>query len=304
MDVSLDSSICLFWLRMSRNMSAADWFSGTSSIPGPWSGSWMSFTDGGESTTREIYYLSFQKTIFLSHSSVRCSKNTYLLTYLLTHSLIHSMQHSPSCEANQFSASQKIPRILRNSQVHSGIHKCLTPVPILNQLDPVHIPKSHFLKIHLNITLPSMPGSPKWSLSLWFSNQNPVYASPLPDMCYMSKKIWLLNLDYCFFHGSFYNTLSITNPPTKELHQPMTNRDRLISLNIFVSSINLVHVPRMRGTDMATGSCNRNLKRPLGRARSWWDMILNCILKEEDGRALTGFIWLRTGMSGGLLWTW
>ena len=111
------------------------------------------------------------------------------LTYLLTHSLIHSMQHSPSCEANQFSASQKIPRILRNSQVHSGIHKCLTPVPILNQLDPVHIPKSHFLKIHLNITLPSMPGSPKWSLSLWFSNQNPVYASPLPDMCYMSKKI-------------------------------------------------------------------------------------------------------------------
>jgi hypothetical protein len=34
--------------------------------------------------------------------------------YLLT----HSMQHSPSLEANRFSASQEIPRILRKSRVH------------------------------------------------------------------------------------------------------------------------------------------------------------------------------------------
>ena len=30
-----------------------------------------------------------------------------------------------------------------------------------------------------------MPGSPKWSLSLRFPHQNPVYTSPLPHKCYM-----------------------------------------------------------------------------------------------------------------------
>ena len=41
-------------------------------------------------------------------------------------------------------------------------------------------PPHPVLKIHFNIIFPSMPGSPKWSLSLRFSHQNPVYASPLP----------------------------------------------------------------------------------------------------------------------------
>ena len=108
--------------------------------------------------------------VYLSvlHRSAQCC-------YILLHTslLTFSMQQSPSWEANHFSDSQEIPRILWNPKVHYHIHKCTSPVPILNQLDPAHTPTSYFLKIHLNITLPSMPGSPKWSLSPQVSPPKP-----------------------------------------------------------------------------------------------------------------------------------
>jgi hypothetical protein len=97
------------------------------------------------------------------------------------------MKQSPPWEANRFSANQEIPRILWNPKVHYRIHKCPPPDPILSQLDSVHTPTSYFLKIHLNIILPFTPGSPKFSLSLWFPYRNPVYGSPLPDTRYMPR---------------------------------------------------------------------------------------------------------------------
>jgi hypothetical protein len=91
-----------------------------------------------------------------------------------SHLLTYFMKQSSSWEANRFSVSQEILRILRKPKIHDHIYKCPPPVPILSQLDPVHPPTSHFLKIHLNIILPSTPGSPKWSLSLRFPHQNSV----------------------------------------------------------------------------------------------------------------------------------
>jgi hypothetical protein len=52
------------------------------------------------------------------------------------------------------------------------------PYPEPAQSSPY--PTSYFFKTHLNITLPSKPGSPQLSLSLRFPHQNPVHASPLP----------------------------------------------------------------------------------------------------------------------------
>jgi len=87
---------------------------------------------------------------------------TYLLTNLrvLNYLLTYSMEQSLSWETNQFSASQEITHISWNTMVHFRIHKCPPPVPTLSQLDPFHIPSFYFLKIHLNIILPSSLGLP------------------------------------------------------------------------------------------------------------------------------------------------
>ena len=95
----------------------------------------------------------------------------------------HSMQHSPSWEANLFSASQEIPRILWNPKIHyhiqSARHLSLSSASLIQSMTP----SFHFLKTQINIILPSTSGSPKWSLSLRFPYQNPVYASPLLHRC-------------------------------------------------------------------------------------------------------------------------
>jgi hypothetical protein len=56
---------------------------------------------------------------------------TLLLAYLL-------LQQSPSWEANRFSASQEIPRILWNPKVHYRVYKCPPLVTTLSHINPLH----------------------------------------------------------------------------------------------------------------------------------------------------------------------
>ena len=66
------------------------------------------------------------------------------------------------------------------SSPHSQVPaNCPYPEPARS----IYTPTSQFLKIHLNIILPSTLGSPKWSLSSKFLHQNSVYASPLCLPC-------------------------------------------------------------------------------------------------------------------------
>ena len=84
-------------------------------------------------------------------------------------------------------ASQEIPRIFGTRRfltiLTSAYHLSLSWANSIQSPQP----PSHFAKIHLNIILPSTSGSPQWSLSLRFSNQNPVHTSPIPHTRHMPR---------------------------------------------------------------------------------------------------------------------
>ena len=128
------------------------------------------------SSSPYLTFLSFEWLVWWElHSSVSL-RSEHSLTYLLTYSMVQN----PSWEANWFAASQELPRILWNPKVHYRTHKSPSPVPILGQPDPDHVPTSHLLEIHPNIIHPSMPRSPQWSLSLRFPHQDLYTPSPHP----------------------------------------------------------------------------------------------------------------------------
>ena len=127
--------------------------------------------DSGQNITRNKRY-------FRSEPVPSCGA-AYLLTYLVTY-LLTSWSIVFLEKLTGSASSQEIHRILWNPKVPHRTQKCPSPLPILSQLHPVHTTPSHFLKINLNIILPSTSGSHQWSLSLRFPHQNPVHASPLP----------------------------------------------------------------------------------------------------------------------------
>jgi hypothetical protein len=107
----------------------------------------------------------------------------------------NSMELSPSGEANRFSASREIPRILWNPKVHYSTRNSPPPVSILSQIETVRACRVHFLT-HFSINLHLRQRLP---CSLFPSScpTKTLYAtSPLPCTCYV-----LSDLIACMLFG-------------------------------------------------------------------------------------------------------
>jgi hypothetical protein len=71
---------------------------------------------------------------------------------------------------------KNFPTFFRTPRVHYRIHKSLSLIPILPQINPIHTTRSHLSKMHFNIVVPHVCRS---------SPQNPLLILILPRACYM-----------------------------------------------------------------------------------------------------------------------
>jgi hypothetical protein len=116
------------------------------------------------------------------------------------------MEQTPSWESNRFSASQKIPQIVWNSEFHYRVHKSPPPVPTLKHINAVY-GRIALHKYLFNITLTSMPRSSVQPLSLIFPHQNPVCSSSFCHTCYVPSPSRSSDLITRIIFGEVYRSM-------------------------------------------------------------------------------------------------
>ena len=116
---------------------------------------------------------SFNGTVFVLLHLTKMSHRKILGCYYY-HYYYYSTEQSPLAEANRFSACQEIPQFLWNPEAITAFTSA-SHLSLSRAISIQSITTSHFLKIHHNILIPSMSGSPKLSLSFRFPQHIPVY---------------------------------------------------------------------------------------------------------------------------------
>ena len=135
------------------------------------------------------------------------------------------MEQSPSWEANR-SSVKRFPTFYGTwrfiTAFASARDLSLTSARLIQSVPQ----PSQFLKISLNIILPSTPRYSKWSLSLSFPHQNPVCTSPVSHMPRFS---WFYHLNIIWWvQSKSFSLCSL-------LHSPVTSF--LLCPNIILSTL-------------------------------------------------------------------
>ena len=124
-----------------------------------------------------------------------------------------------------------MPHILWNPKFHYRIHNSPTPVPVLSQINPVHVSASHGFKILFNITLPSIPDLPSGS----FLQISPPKPCMHPSLTRATCSAHLIPFDWItiMITGEQYRSLS--SLLYSLLHNPVISS--LLGRNILLSTL-------------------------------------------------------------------
>jgi hypothetical protein len=90
-------------------------------------------------------------------------------------------------------------------------------VPILSQINPIHINPFYLSKINFTIVHPPRSSSSQWSLSFWLAHQYPICIPLFPHSSHMprpSYPSWLDHSKYTWRRVQVMKILNMQFPPT------------------------------------------------------------------------------------------